>query len=56
MIAQPVLQGSTLVLGGARSGKSAHAEALVESQPGACLYLATATAGDAEMQDRIQRH
>ena len=56
MIPQPVLHGSTLVLGGARSGKSAHGEALLESQPGACLYLATATAGDAEMQERIRLH
>lgn len=56
MISSPRLLGSTLVLGGARSGKSAYAEALVESQPGACLYLATATAGDVEMQDRIRHH
>jgi adenosylcobinamide kinase/adenosylcobinamide-phosphate guanylyltransferase len=46
----------TLVLGGARSGKSRYAEGLVESQPGACLYLATAEPGDAEMAGRIAHH
>jgi adenosylcobinamide kinase/adenosylcobinamide-phosphate guanylyltransferase len=52
----PSLAPVTLVLGGARSGKSRHAEALVESQPGACVYLATAQAGDAEMAARIADH
>ena len=45
----------TLILGGARSGKSAYAETLVSSR-GPGLYIATAQAGDAEMTERIRRH
>jgi adenosyl cobinamide kinase/adenosyl cobinamide phosphate guanylyltransferase len=46
----------TLVLGGARSGKSAFAEALIERHPGPLLYVATGTAVDADMAARIDRH
>jgi adenosyl cobinamide kinase/adenosyl cobinamide phosphate guanylyltransferase len=46
----------TLVLGGARSGKSRHAEAIVTALPGPWAYIATAQAFDAEMQARIAAH
>src|SRR5919199_3507238 len=46
----------TLVLGGARSGKSRHAEALAESSGLRLVYVATAEARDREMMDRIARH
>ncbi len=45
-----------LVLGGARSGKSVHAEALVREHPRPWLYIATAQALDDEMRERIELH
>ena len=46
----------TLIFGGARSGKSAYAEQLAIASGKPVIYLATAQAGDAEMQTRIAHH
>jgi adenosylcobinamide kinase/adenosylcobinamide-phosphate guanylyltransferase len=46
----------TLVLGGARSGKSSYAEQLAAEQDGDVIYVATAEAWDDEMRRRIEAH
>lgn len=50
----------TLILGGARSGKSAHAETLAltaaRDEQRHVIYIATAEARDGEMQTRIAHH
>ncbi len=46
----------TLVLGGARSGKSLHAERLVQALAPPWFYVATAQAFDDEMRERIALH
>lgn len=46
----------TLVIGGARSGKSVHAEVLAMATGKPLVYVATAQASDAEMQARITHH
>ncbi len=46
----------TLVMGGARSGKSRQAETLVTALPPPWTYIATAQAFDDEMRERIALH
>lgn len=47
---------TTLILGGARSGKSTMAQEMAEKAGGGVLFVATAEAGDADMHDRIEAH
>ncbi|MEM9681840.1 MAG: bifunctional adenosylcobinamide kinase/adenosylcobinamide-phosphate guanylyltransferase [Pseudomonadota bacterium] len=46
----------TFILGGARSGKSKHAETVVQAYPPPWRYIATAEAQDEEMTKRIEAH
>src|SRR5215217_4057649 len=46
----------TFILGGARSGKSSHAQSLAEATGKSVTFLATAQALDDEMSTRIQKH
>jgi adenosylcobinamide kinase/adenosylcobinamide-phosphate guanylyltransferase len=46
----------TLLLGGARSGKSSYAQGLAESSGKSVTFLATAQALDDEMSARIKKH
>ena len=46
----------SLVLGGARSGKSGHAERITVAHPRGCVYVATAEIGDDEMAERVRKH
>ena len=46
----------TFLLGGVRSGKSAHAERLITQFPAPWTYIATAQAYDNEMRERIALH
>jgi len=46
----------TLVLGGARSGKSAYAERLIVAHSAPWIYIATAEILDEEMRARVETH
>jgi len=45
-----------LITGGARAGKSRYAERLMSARPARHAVIATGTAGDEEMAERIARH
>lgn len=46
----------TLLLGGARSGKSSYAVDLAKNFDGQVVFLATGVSGDKEMKEKIEQH
>ncbi len=52
----PEVSRLTLVIGGARSGKSGYAEKIVSAMAPPWIYIATAEALDDEMRERIGHH
>jgi len=52
----PDSKALTFIIGGARSGKSAHAETMATALPPPWIYIATAQAYDDEMRERIALH
>jgi adenosylcobinamide kinase / adenosylcobinamide-phosphate guanylyltransferase len=56
MVAEGSLPAVTLVLGGARSGKSRFAEQCIASMAPPFFYVATAEPRDVEMTERIHQH
>lgn len=56
MIPEIPVNGLTMILGGARSGKSSFVERIARDSGKSVLYIATAAAGDDEMAERIRNH
>lgn len=56
MVPEIPVSGLTLILGGARSGKSTFAEKIAREAGKSVLFIATAAAGDDEMAERIRNH
>ncbi len=56
MLCHDRMRKSILITGGARSGKSTVAERMTLALGRPAIYIATAQAHDAEMEDRIARH